>query len=177
MILDLLQLERGRLEAAFQIPPESPVLEGFVGEVLQPIDLEVSVRYPSGDTFVIDGLLTGSVTRPCRRCLAPVGLKLEDRFRIVVQVADREENVGDDTGDDDVILLERGSLRVDLTEPVRDRLFLETDLYPLCRPECAGFCARCGRNLNKGSCDCVPEPGETRWAALEAIRERVAQGT
>ena len=172
MILDLSQLEHGRLEAAFQIPPESPILEGFGGEVSEPIDLAVSVRHPRGGTYVVDAVLTGSVTRPCRRCLAPVELELEDRFRIVVQVADLE----DGTRDVDVILIEAGALRVDLTEPVRDRLFLEIDLYPLCRPECAGFCTRCGRNLNEGSCDCEPEPGESRWAALEAIRERVREG-
>lgn len=176
MILDLSQLEHGRLEAAFQIPPESPVLAGFGGEVLQPIDLEVSVGHPSGDTYVVDGLLKGSVTRPCRRCLAPVELWLEDGFRFVVQIGSRDAG-DDDTGDDDVILLPRGTLRVDLTEPVRDRLFLETDLYPLCRPECAGFCMRCGRNLNEGSCNCEPEPGESRWAALEALRERVREAS
>ncbi len=169
MILDLSQLEHGRLEASFRIPPESPVLEGLGGEVREPIDLEVSARRVSGDTWVVEAVMTGAVTRPCRRCLAPVETGFGDRFRIVYQVADRAE----DTGDDDVILLAPGTLRIDLTKPVRDRLFLETDLYPLCRPECAGFCTRCGRNLNEGPCDCDPEPGESRWAALEAIRERV----
>lgn len=171
MILDLRQLERGRLESAFRIPPGSPVLEGFGGEVPEPIDLDVSVRHPSGGTYVVEAVLAGAVTRPCRRCLASVEVDFEDRFRIVCQVADQGE-----TGDDDVILLAPGDLRIDLTEPVRDRLFLEVDMYPLCRPECAGFCTRCGRNLNEGSCDCEPEPGGTRWAALEAIRERVREG-
>jgi uncharacterized protein len=173
MMLDLSQLERGRLEAAFQIPPESPVLEGFGGEVTEPIDLGVSVRHPSGDTFVIDAVMTGSLTRSCRRCLAPVELELDDRFRIVVQISEE----GDGSGDVDVILTEPGALRVDLTEPVRDRLFLETDLYPLCRPECAGFCTRCGRNLDEGPCHCEPEPAESRWRALEAIRQLVREGT
>jgi uncharacterized protein len=173
MILDLTQLEHGRVEASFRIPPESPVLEAFSGEVREPIDLGVSVRSAGGDTFVVEAILAGVVIRPCRRCLAPVELGFEDRFRIVFQVAEREE----DTGDDDVILVAPGTLRIDLTEPVRDRLFLETDLYPVCRPECAGFCSHCGRNLNEGSCDCQPEHGESRWAALEAIRERVGERT
>jgi uncharacterized protein len=172
MILDLTQLEHGRTEASFRILPESLVLEGFGGEVREPIDLEVSVRHPTGDTYVVQAVLAGAVTRPCRRCLTPVEVDFEDRFRILYQVADRE-----DTGDDDVILLAPGNARIDLREPVRDRLFLEVDLYPLCRPECAGFCTRCGGNLNEGPCDCEPEPGETRWAALEAIRERVGEGT
>lgn len=171
MILDLTQLERGRLEAAFRILPGSPVLEGFGGEVREPIDLDVSVRHPSGGTYVVEAVLAGAVARSCRRCLASVEVDFEDRFRIVYHVADQGE-----TGDDDVILLKPGNVRIDLAEPVRDRLFLEVDMYPLCRPECAGFCNRCGRNLNEGSCDCEPEPGVTRWAALEAIRERVREG-
>jgi uncharacterized protein len=172
MILDLTQLEHGRLEVFFRIPPESPVLEGFGGEVREPIELDVSLLGTGGDTYVVEAVQAGVVTRPCRRCLAPVETGFEDRFRIVYQMTDREE----DTGDDDVILLAAGTVRIDLTKPVRDRLFLETDLYPLCRPECAGFCTHCGRNLNEGSCDCEPQLGETRWAALEAIRERVGKG-
>ena len=173
MILDLSQLEDDRVEASFRIPPESPVLEAFGGEVREPIDLEVSARRASGGTYVVEAVLAGAVTRPCRRCLVPVEQRFEDRFRIVYQVADREQ----DTGDDDVILVAPGTLRIDLTEPVRDRLFLENDPYPLCRPECAGFCSVCGRNLNEGPCDCQPEPGESRWAALEAIREHVGKET
>lgn len=173
MILDLSQLDRGRMEASFRIPPESPVLEGFGGEILEPIDLDVTARRPSGGTWVMEVVLAGAVTRACRRCLARVEMALEDRFRLVCQVADRAE----DTGDDDVILLEPRALRLDLAKPVRDRLFLETDPYPLCRPDCAGICTRCGWNLNEGSCDCAPEPGESRWPALEAIRERIGNGT
>ena len=63
MILDLSQLENGRLEAAFRIPPESPLLEGFGGQVSEPIELGVSVRHPSGDAYVIDAVLTGSHSR------------------------------------------------------------------------------------------------------------------
>lgn len=173
MIVDLTQLEHGRVEASFRIPPESPVLEAFGGEVREPIDVEVSVRRAGGDTYVVEAVLAGAVTRPCRRCLAPVEVGFEDLFRIVYQVADREE----DTGDDDVILVPPGTVRIDLTEPVRDRLFLETDPYPLCRPDCQGFCAGCGQNLNEGSCDCHSAPGESRWTALEAIRERVGGRT
>lgn len=172
MILDLGQLEKGRFEATFRIPPDSRALEGFGGEVDEPIDLDVSVRAPDGHTLVVEAVLAGAVARPCRRCLAPVESDFRERFTIVYQMSDREE----DTGDDDVILLEPGTTRIDLTQAVRDRLFLETDLYPICRPECAGICTECGRNLNEESCDCRPEPGASRWAAFEALRDRVGGG-
>lgn len=171
MILDLAQLENG-FEATFRIPPDSPVLDGFDGEVDEPLDLDVLVRAANGHTFVVDAVLAGAVARPCRRCLAPVESEFRERFTIVFQMSGREE----DTGDDDVILLEAGATRIDLTQAVRDHLFLETDLYPICRPECPGICPECGRNLNEGSCECRPGPGASRWAALEALRDRVGQG-
>ena len=34
---------------------------------------------------------------------------------------------------------------------------LNLDSKMLCSPDCKGLCARCGKNLNEGSCDCKKE--------------------
>ena len=47
------------------------------------------------------------------------------------------------------------SLTVDLTPEIRDAVLLALPLNPLCRPDCAGLCSRCGKSLETGSCDCA----------------------
>lgn len=170
MFLDLTRLVDGSLEETFRLEPGSTVFEGFVGEIPGPFELELTLRHPTGDTYLLEARLSGAVTRPCRRCLVGVPLEVEDRFRVVYQISDRDR----DAGDDDVVLLEPGATRIDLTETVRDRLFLGTEEYPLCREDCEGFCPHCGQDLSLGPCACEPEAGESPWAeALQAVRDRI----
>lgn len=170
MLLDLTRLADGRLDESFRLDPGSPLFDGFAAEVTASFDLDVTLRRAGSASYVVEARLAGSVSRPCRRCLAPVELGVADRFRAVIQIADR----GEEVGDDDVVLLERGATRVDLTGLVRDRLFLGVDEYPVCDPDCAGICPGCGRNLNTGACGCEPEFGPSSWVdALQAVRDRV----
>jgi uncharacterized protein len=44
---------------------------------------------------------------------------------------------------------------IDVTAAVREELALRVTAFPLCRPDCKGFCAVCGADLNAGPCKCV----------------------
>lgn len=168
--LDLNRLREGRLEEGFEIAPGSPFLEGFEPEARGPILLDVQLAHPSGRTYVMDARIRGTVFMPCRRCLTPVAIELDEPFRVVYQeLSARDVEMGEETGDDDVVWLETGATEIDMTRAVRDRLFVEIERFPLCREDCAGFCPVCGRSLNEGRCDCVVETVETRWKALEGL--------
>jgi uncharacterized protein len=56
---------------------------------------------------------------------------------------------------------------------LRDATGLALPLNPLCRTDCAGLCATCGKDLNDGACDCVEEVADPRWDALNAVRARL----
>ena len=113
---------------------------------------------------VSDGILaTGSATAPwrgeCRRCLKPVGGDVDVDFR---ELFEAEPTEG-----------ETWPLRheeVDLEPLVREALLLALPLAPLCGDDCRGLCPTCGADRNKGSCDCVPDDHDPRWAALDALR-------
>jgi uncharacterized protein len=55
---------------------------------------------------------------------------------------------------------------LDLTEAIRQYAELQIPMKPLCRPDCAGFCPSCGRNLNEGKCDCGGKEADPRWQVL-----------
>jgi uncharacterized protein len=175
MFVDLSRLEDGSLSQRFEIDRESPVLQGLEVEFREPLTFDVEVRNPSGGTFVVTGRLEGAAVVPCRRCLTPTRVPIDVPLRLVYQEAARDAVPGGDSGDDDVVWLKRGAKRIELDAQVRDRLFLETERFPICREDCRGICPQCGRNLNAGPCDCTFEPPDTRWKALEGLELEVGQ--
>lgn len=170
MFVDLSRIENGRLDERFEIEPASPVVAGFDAEIREPLVLDVEVRNPSGGTYVVTGTLSGTVQAACRRCLQQISIPLRVPLRVVYQEGRRDAERDDEPGDDDIVWIERGAKRLEIDDQVRDLLFLETERFPLCRPDCKGVCPQCGQDLNAGSCDCTFEAPDTRWSALERLR-------
>ena len=56
---------------------------------------------------------------------------------------------------------------VELAPMLREHVILSAPMRPLCREECAGLCARCGKDLNEGPCQC---PAEAPATAIRVIR-------
>ena len=48
-------------------------------------------------------------------------------------------------------------------------LLLALPTRALCREECAGLCAQCGKDLNEGPCDCQPQIEDERFSALRSL--------
>ena len=78
-----------------------------------------------------------------------------------------------DEPDDDQLAtpyLENGNL--DLSAWARDAVALALPDKILCRPDCAGLCPQCGKNLNDEPHEHELSAADSRWAALEALREQ-----
>lgn len=58
---------------------------------------------------------------------------------------------------------------LDLSEAVRQYALVAVPMKPLCRPDCAGICPGCGRNMNFESCGCPPPTVDRRWAVLTRL--------
>jgi uncharacterized protein len=43
-------------------------------------------------------------------------------------------------------------------------------MKPLCKEDCAGLCATCGKDLNKVKCKCTQEEIDPRWAELLKLK-------
>ena len=63
--------------------------------------------------------------------------------------------------------------KLDLGTWSRDALALAMPEKILCRPECAGLCPVCGKNLNDEPHTHELEVGDSRWAELEKLREQL----
>jgi uncharacterized protein len=109
----------------------------------------------------------------CARCLAdldyPVSLRFEEEFLPVADVFTGAPLRIPEGADNFLI---GADFVLDLHEPLRQYALMAEPLNPLCRPDCAGLCPECGRDLNQGPCGCRPRI-DSRWEALRALAARL----
>ena len=126
-----------------------------------PSELVVS-RASSGTVFELR--FRTRLHGPCYRCLADAVVD--------VDIAGREyQATSADSDELKTPYVENEQL--DLTAWARDALVLELPDKILCRPDCAGLCPVCGRDMNVEPHAHEDEELDTRWAALSELRDRL----
>jgi uncharacterized protein len=122
---------------------------------------------------LVNAELKGTHHDQCSRCLREVGVPIlmtirEEFFASVDATTGAPLPPPDDPDafriDDNHIL--------DLEEAIRQAWTAALPMQPLCRPECAGLCPRCGHDLNLSACSCRPEPDE-RWSGLRVLARKM----
>jgi uncharacterized protein len=125
----------------------------------------------TADGILVTGSLVTDVELECRRCLepfaAPVEMEIEEEFHPSVDIQTGAKIPVADTEEDATTIDEHHVL--DLTEVVRQAIFLAIPMSPVCRADCAGLCPQCGQNLNEGQCDCVSEVVDPRLEVLKQL--------
>jgi uncharacterized protein len=127
-----------------------------------PVDVEITQA--SGAT-VFDLGLHAHLTGPCMRCLNFAELEIDARAR---ELHDPAAPPGDDLRSDYVV---DDELRVD--DWARDAIALAVPDQILCREDCAGLCAVCGKDLNVEPHEHADLELDPRWAALESLRDQL----
>jgi uncharacterized protein len=102
---------------------------------------------------------------PCFRCLSETVLDLS--------VSAREYQATNPGGDEELESPYVVEDKLDLSAWARDALALALPDKILCRPDCAGICPTCGKDLNEEPHQHEDVAGDSRWAALERLREKL----
>jgi uncharacterized protein len=61
-------------------------------------------------------------------------------------------------------------MEFDITGLVWEQFLIALPDKPLCSSSCKGICSYCGRNLNKGACQCHEESGDPRLSVLRNLK-------
>jgi uncharacterized protein len=123
----------------------------------------VITRATSGDVF---GLRFATrLHGPCMRCLADAvaGIEVDVREYHAADPDAGEELRSEYVVDD----------QLELSAWARDAVASALPEQILCRPECAGLCPICGKDLNVEPHEHEAEASDPRWAALEELRDRL----
>jgi uncharacterized protein len=107
---------------------------------------------------------SGRLYGPCQRCLADAVVERELAVR---------EYQATNPDDDDLRTPYVAGEQLDLSAWARDALALALPEQILCRPDCAGLCPVCGKDLNVEPHEHVEESSDPRWAVLEQLKERL----
>ncbi len=138
-----------------------------------PAPVEVSVRLtPMHEEVLAEGDARTEARGECSRCLEEVQLALAGHFEALYvpqegPYAKRVHSPDVEWGDQRVNFY--SEFTIDLSEEIRNCLLLELPMKPLCRPDCAGLCPKCGANLNAGPCSCKPDAPDSPWSALRDL--------
>ena len=127
-----------------------------------PAELAIT-RAATGTLFELS--FTTRLHGPCYRCLGDAVLELP--------IAVREYHATNPGESDELRTPYLVDDNLDLAAMARDAIALALPDKILCRPDCAGLCPVCGKNLNTEPHAHDEESTDSRWAALEALREQL----
>jgi len=162
---DIRSLEREAASVDAVLPASDGVW--LKEDILRPVGEGVRVTgrlsAAASGRYYFSGHLSGETQQECRRCLVPVQSSVDADVHVLFATPG-----GEDDDDPDVFLLEgaQGDW-IDLRPAVREQWLLEVPAFSVCRPDCKGFCPKCGADLNAGACGCAPETD----VRLDALRE------
>lgn len=120
----------------------------------------------------VDGKVHVPVQLDCTRCLKSITTELDFPLREqFYPTVDVNTGVPLPAPDDELAFpIDRNHL-LDLREAIRQNLVVALPMTALCKEDCAGLCAQCGKDLNEGPCNCQPETTDARLAALRELLE------
>ena len=159
-----------------RLPAEGLELEGTASVL--PLDRGEALReavwtlriLPSTPDFYLEVKGQAIWEGVCARCLEPFEqtINVESRFlgskdpELVVRGA---HALG--TQDLDVVFFPEPLLDEEVL--VREQFQLQVPMHALCREDCLGLCPQCGKNWNKGRCNCRPEAEKAPSALAKAL--------
>ncbi len=130
------------------------------------VPVELRVNQASG-ALVLDLAFHATLSGPCMRCLGHAEVPLEVSAR---EIHDLDGGRGD-AADEELRSDYVADGRLDVGTWVRDAVALALPEQILCRPECAGLCPVCGKDLNVEPHEHVEQQTDPRWAALQQLRD------
>ena len=125
---------------------------------------EVEACFSSlGGEVNLKGRVNCSVEYTCDRCAKTYPSSLSVEFHEVLKKETPFEN--EENTDNDIIFFKGNS--VDLDEIVYKNIFMNIPTKKLCKADCKGLCAKCGKDLNEGDCSCDTRETDPRFDVLD----------
>ena len=111
------------------------------------------------------GTVSTYVEGTCNRCLNSIEIPLEfdftEEFFPLIDINSGKPVNKEANG----FTIDNNNI-LDLTEVIRQYTVLKTPMKQLCKPNCAGICPSCGKDLNAGDCGCTRPLQDKRWDKL-----------
>jgi uncharacterized protein len=164
MLLNLADLAlRGgdRFERTYSLDMAPIVLGGADYTVLVPGGTRLVVDRVTGG-YLVTVSLDAKIYGPCARCLGEAALDVHAEQQ---EFAPTAKEGWEETEESQFVK----DLVVDVDGLAREALVLALPNQVVCSEECEGLCSICGKDLNKGLCDCSEDQIDERWSKLKEL--------
>ena len=160
----------------FRLPAEGLRLEGRAsllplerGEALRDADWALRVL-PSSSDFYLEVIGKAIWEGTCSRCLEPFerAIRVESRF-LGSKDPDLVVRGSHTLGSQDLDVVFFPEPLLDEEALVREQFQLQVPMHAVCKEDCLGLCPQCGKNWNKGPCNCRPETQKAPSALAKAL--------
>jgi uncharacterized protein len=141
------------------------------------------------DLITVTGVVEGTIVRQCVRCLKeyedPLAFSIRVAYALEAKPAQRHPKrvdprktrlvsveVGEEAEEELDDQYHYQGDHVELAPMVREHVILAAPMQPLCKEDCAGLCASCGKDLNEGPCLCAVEPPATTFRVVRSTKQQ-----
>ena len=125
-----------------------------------PVRADLAITRATSGT-VLELAFEVTLAGPCFRCLTDAELPVELSLREYQATKPESDDEQTEYLDDD---------RIDLSAWAHDAVALALPDKILCRPDCAGLCPVCGKDLNAEPHEHIEERTDPRWAKLNELQ-------
>ena len=158
---DVIEVPGASRDFETQPDPEKLVTPSIQGFVTPPL-ASGQVRNTAG-LLELSGIIRAVMRCSCDRCGKP--FTREKALRVCVPLA------ADVSDEEDAEVFPLDGDGIDVTEVMETCFILDMEGQMLCREDCKGLCAVCGKDLNDGPCGCGRQP-DPRFAVLEQLLDK-----
>ena len=158
------------LKIRCKFEPEDIDTQDIDGSIQKSVHFQGEIQRLNND-FIINGIIEGSWSVQCARCLDLFDLNASSNFRIHLKHRVLSEDNSEFEGFENEHLDEStfsGDI-INLSDIIREQMILQLPIKPLCSEDCKGLCPICGINLNHGDCDCDKEKIDPRLSKLKDL--------
>ena len=169
MRIELASLESGKGAFAHTYTPDEIILEDDRVTLLEAPAVSGQIRQQARRVHV-SGRVTARAKVECDRCLKPVELATDSRFKLeYVTTEDYQAQQAVELTEEDLDLSVFDGEAIDIDELVTEELLLAVPDHVLCGENCRGMCAVCGVDKNSTECGCEAQTVDPRWAGLKGL--------
>ncbi len=105
--------------------------------------------------------------KTCDRCLSE--FNQEEMLPVNFWLTPDQEMISE--VNEDIIWFPDSKDWIDLSEILRELIYVAHPLKVICRNDCKGLCVSCGQNLNDQKCSCKHQDIDSRWNKLKNLQD------
>ena len=147
-------------EAVSELGLEKPFFGNFK------LDAELN---KTRNQVILKAGLTLNADFECDRCGSQYHSVIKTDFQMVYLFG-RVPEEGEELN---VVYLPHEADKINLKNEVKDYAILAVPMKKLCSEDCKGICPTCGKDLNKGNCNCSEKEDDTRWLPLQELKNKL----